>query len=70
MKRSELVGLPAFKSAVSGPNGNCVGWADLGDGRVGLFNTNGSPDSAVVPFTSSEWSAFVQGAASGEWISA
>jgi hypothetical protein len=46
--------------------GTCVELARLSDGSIGVRNSN-EPDAAMVRFTPTEISAFLQGAKAGEF---
>lgn len=68
MRKKELAGVLAFKAESSGPNGNCVGYAPLGDGTIALFDTAGDGDSPVLRFGRSEWGAFLDAVRTGRFI--
>lgn len=52
------------KSTRSDSNGQCVQWADLGDGVA--VRDSKHPEGPVLVFTPGEWHAFVEGAKDGE----
>jgi Domain of unknown function (DUF397) len=65
------VGAPApaprsVKSSLSYANGDCVQVARLADGRIGVRDSK-DPGGPVLRFTLAEWSAFLGGAANGEF---
>ncbi len=49
------------KSKYSGPDGNCVEVAFLGDGNVGVRDTKDRGAGPILAFTPGEWDAFVSG---------
>jgi Domain of unknown function (DUF397) len=62
---SDIAG-PWVKSSYSGPQGNCVEIARLADGAVAVRNSR-HPDGPALVFTTTEWDAFLSGAADGEF---
>jgi hypothetical protein len=65
MSTDELTRAVWVKSSRSANNGNCVEVAFLGEGRVALRDSK-DPEGPALRFTSSEWSAFVDGVSDGE----
>ncbi|MGW4123683.1 DUF397 domain-containing protein [Nocardia sp. NPDC004711] len=55
------------KSKHSGPNGNCVEVAFLGDGNVALRDSKDHGAGPILAFTPGEWDAFVAGVSDGEF---
>ncbi|MGW2664652.1 DUF397 domain-containing protein [Nocardia tengchongensis] len=55
------------KSKHSGPNGNCVEVAFLGDGNVAVRDTKDHGAGPILAFTPGEWDAFVAGVSDGEF---
>ncbi|WP_324192497.1 DUF397 domain-containing protein [Nocardia transvalensis] len=53
------------KSRHSGPDGNCVEVAFLGDGNVAVRDTKDRGTGPVLAFTPGEWDAFVSGVTRG-----
>ncbi|MFF0499501.1 DUF397 domain-containing protein [Nocardia aobensis] len=58
------------KSKYSGPDGNCVEVAFLGDGNVGVRDTKDGGRGPILAFTPGEWDAFVSGVTDGKLGSA
>jgi hypothetical protein len=57
----ETTGAVWRKSRHSGPDGNCVEVAFLGDGNVAVRDTKDRGRGPVLGFTPGEWDAFVTG---------
>ncbi|RMI34285.1 DUF397 domain-containing protein [Nocardia stercoris] len=57
----ELTGAVWRKSTHSGPDGNCVEVAFLGDGNVAVRDTKDHGRGPVLAFAPGEWDAFVTG---------
>ncbi|WP_084478508.1 DUF397 domain-containing protein [Nocardia jejuensis] len=55
------------KSKHSGPNGNCVEVAFLGDGNVGVRDSKDDGRGPALAFTPGEWDAFLSGVSDGEF---
>ncbi|WP_067470865.1 DUF397 domain-containing protein [Nocardia amamiensis] len=55
------------KSTYSGPDGNCVEVAFLGDGDVAVRDTKDNGCGPVLAFVPSEWDAFLVGLSAGEF---
>ncbi|WP_083873814.1 DUF397 domain-containing protein [Nocardia paucivorans] len=49
------------KSSYSGPDGNCVEVAFLGDGNVAVRDTKDRGNGPMLTFGPAEWSAFLSG---------
>ncbi|GLW10690.1 DUF397 domain-containing protein [Nonomuraea sp. NPDC003707] len=54
------------KATRSGDSGDCIEVAPLGDGRVGLRDSE-RPDLPAYVVSSSVWGAFIDGAKKGEF---
>ncbi|MEV5647781.1 DUF397 domain-containing protein [Nocardia sp. NPDC052254] len=55
------------KSKYSGPDGNCVEVAFLGDGNVGVRDTKERGCGPILAFEPGEWDAFVSGVTAGRF---
>jgi hypothetical protein len=64
--RADEIGASWMKSSYSGPQGNCVEFAQLPGGQVALRNSR-HPDGPALVFTAAEWDAFLSGARDGEF---
>ncbi|MGN2634767.1 DUF397 domain-containing protein [Nocardia takedensis] len=61
----DLTGAMWRKSVHSGPDGNCVEVAFLGDGNVAVRDTKDNGIGPVLAFTPGEWDAFLTGVSRG-----
>ncbi|SDC51285.1 DUF397 domain-containing protein [Actinokineospora iranica] len=61
MSSDKLADARWFKSSWSGPNGECVEVAFLGDGEVATRDSKVGGTESVLLFGSSQWDAFVRG---------
>ncbi|MET7773125.1 DUF397 domain-containing protein [Nocardia sp. NPDC005366] len=63
----DLTGAVWRKSTHSGPDGNCVEVAVLGNGNVAVRDTKDNGSGPVLAFTPGEWDAFLTGVSVGEF---
>ncbi|RBO84281.1 DUF397 domain-containing protein [Nocardia puris] len=63
----DLTGAVWRKSTYSGPDGNCVEVAFLGDGDVAVRDTKARGEGPVLAFTPRAWDAFLTGVSAGEF---
>jgi hypothetical protein len=64
---AELLESAAWRKAThSGEAGDCIEVAPLGDGQVGLRDSE-HPEKAPYVFSSSVWAAFIDGVKKGEF---
>lgn len=64
---AQVIG-PWVKARASSPSGNCVEFANLDNGNIGVRDSK-NPTGPVLEFTRSEVDAFVQGAVAGDFDS-
>lgn len=62
----DMTGAVWRKSTYSGPDGNCVEVAFLGDGNVAVRDTKDHGRGPILAFAPGEWNAFVTGVSGGE----
>jgi hypothetical protein len=55
------------KSSFSEPNGACVEVTQLGNGNIGVRDTEAHGDGPVLEFTPAEMTAFILGVKAGEF---
>ncbi|ONM46495.1 DUF397 domain-containing protein [Nocardia donostiensis] len=61
----DVTGAVWRKSTYSGPDGNCVEVAFLGDGNVAVRDTKDHGNGPILAFAPGEWNAFLTGIAEG-----
>lgn len=67
MSYADLAGARWWKSSHSNDEGACVEVAFLDGGRVAVRDSKDRGAGPALVFTPAEWSAFVRGAADGEF---
>ncbi|MEU6561778.1 DUF397 domain-containing protein [Nocardia nova] len=63
----DLSGAVWRKSKYSGPDGNCVEVAFLGDGNVGVRDTKDRGRGPILAFEPDAWDAFLSGVTAGRF---
>nr|WP_109522790.1 MULTISPECIES: DUF397 domain-containing protein [Nocardia] len=61
----DLTGAVWHKSTYSGPDGNCVEVAVLGNGKVAVRDTKDNGNGPVLAFAPGGWDAFLTGVSVG-----
>lgn len=60
-----------YKAAAStNGGGGCVEWRETEDGVIEVADTKQTGDKPVLTFTKAEWSAFLEGVGTGDWMQA